>query len=523
MDRMPHTVAADHPRVLGRRAFVRSLALGGAALALPTPLIAHPYARARTRDAARRPVRIRGQVRVQGRGLGGVGVTDGLSVVDSAPDGGFELVTTAQQELLSICVPSGFEIPRNPTGTARFYQPIRPNPEGVMDALFDLVPLRHSDERHAFLLLADIHLPLADIQTTDAQKMNYFHEETVPDLLQVLGQLGDVDSVGVACGDIIHDHPELFPDYERAVSRLGIPFFQVVGNHDMDYEGLVDEASTATFSRHFGPRYYSFDRGEVHYVVLDDVFWHGVGYIGYLDRDQLTWLENDLARVEPGRTVIVSLHIPVLGSSHIRNGLEDPRLVLAVANRDALYRLLEPYEAHVLAGHTHENEHVFEGGVHEHVSGAVCGAWWSGPICSDGTPNGYSVFEINGSAVSWRYKPTGHAFDHQMRTYPRGSDPEAPDEIVANVWDWDPEWTVVWYEDGERRGAMARRVGLDPLAAKLHTGPELPARRTWVEPNRTAHLFYAPASRRASEIRVEARDRFGRVYSALVPLAPEGG
>jgi len=515
MDRMPRSVAADQPRVLDRRAFVRSLALGGAALALPTSVIADPYAPVRRRDTAARPVRVRGQVRAQGRGLAGVGVSDGLSVVDSAPDGSFELVTTARQQFLSICVPSGFEIPRNPTGTARFYQPIRPDPEGEMEALFELARLRRSDERHVLLLLADI-------QTTDAQEMRFFNEQTLPDLLQLLGQLGEVESFGAACGDIVYDHLELFPDYERAVSRLGIPFFQVVGNHDMDYDGLVDEASTATFSRHFGPRYYSFERGEVHYVVLDDVFWHGAGYIGYLDRDQLAWLENDLARVEPGRSVIVALHIPVLGSSHIRNGLDDPRLSLAIANREALYRLLEPYEAHILAGHTHESEHVFERGVHEHVGGAVCGAWWTGPVCSDGTPNGYAVYEIRGSAVSWRYKPTGHGFDQQIRTYPHGTDPAAPDEILANVWDWDPEWTVVWYEDGERKGAMARRVGLDPLAAQLQTGPELPAGRTWVEPYRTAHLFYAPAARRASEIRVEARDRFGRVYSAAVPSAAEG-
>jgi hypothetical protein len=34
---------------------------------------------------------------------------------------------------------------------------------------------------------------------------------------------------------------------------------------------------------------------------------------------------------------------------------------------------------------------------------------------------------------------------------------------------------------------------------------------------RTGHLFYAPASRAAREIRVEATDRFGRVYTATVP------
>jgi hypothetical protein len=148
------------------------------------------------------------------------------------------------------------------------------------------------------------------------------------------------------------------------------------------------------------------------------------------------------------------------------------------------------------------------------VSGTVCGAWWSGPICGDGTPSGYSVYEVNGESVSWRYQATGRDPGYQLRVYPRGADPKAPDEIVANVWDWDPEWTVVWYEGGDRRGTMARRRGLDPFSVKLHTGPDLPPRRPWVEPYITGHLFYAPVSENARDVRVEATDRFGRVYSA---------
>jgi hypothetical protein len=492
-----------------RRSFLRTTALGTVALALPSRLFADPFIPFPALPRGR-PVRVRGQVRSSGGGVAGVAVSDGLAVVDTTADGTFELIAAAGQPFIQISVPAAYEIPTNPTGTARFYQAIRPSAADEMSVVFELRELNRLNDEHVLLLLADP-------QTQNEQEMAWLHEQTVPDVQSLASGMGDVEMFGIACGDIMYNDLEFFPDYERAVQRMGVPFFQVVGNHDLDQDKLTDQASTETFSRHFGPRYYSFERGEVHYVVLDDVFWHGSGYIGYLTADQLEWLEADLTRVEPGRTVIVVLHIPVLGSHHVRRGERNPSASMAVMNRDLLYRLLEPYDAHVLSGHTHENEHLFEGGVHEHVSGAVCGAWWSGPICGDGTPNGYSVYQVRGSQVSWRYKSTGHGFEHQIRAYPRGADPNAPDEIVANVWDWDPDWSVVWYEDGGRKGEMARRTGHDPLSVKLHTGPDLPPRREWVEPYLTRHLFYAPGSRSANKITVEATDRFGRTYSTVVP------
>ncbi len=492
---------------LSRRSFLRAGAAGAGALLLPEWIAADPYAPL-VGPSLGSPLRIRGQVRSGGRGVAGVAVSDGLEVVRTARGGTFDLVTTADRDFLRLSVPAGYRVPRNATGTARFYAPIAPAANGEMAASFDLEALEGSDESHALFLLADI-------QTEDGQEMAWFHGQTVPDVQATLRALGGPEAVGIADGDIMFDRLELYPEYERGVSRMGIPFFQVVGNHDLDQRSLTDSNSTATFTARFGPRYYSFDRGAVHYVVLDDVFWHGAGYLGYLGSDQLRWLENDLRFVEAGRPVIVATHIPVLGSRHLREGERTPSTGISVANRQALYRLLEPYQAHILTGHTHESEHIFEGGAHEHVNGAVCGAWWSGPICGDGAPSGYSVYEIRGEEVTWRYKPTGQGFDLQIRAYPRGADPGAPDELVANVWDWDPAWRVVWYEDGERRGEMSRRVGTDPLSEALHRGDDKPPHRTWVDPYPVGHLFYAPVSPAAREIRVEATDRFGRTYSAV--------
>jgi len=495
-----------------RRDFLRISAAGSAAfLAGPQRILADPYARWLSSPREPSPVRVRGRVRSGGRGLGGVAVSDGLDVVATDSEGAFELVSRSGRSFLRCSLPAGYRIPQSENGTARAFQPIVPDARGEAEAVFDLEALEGPDDHHALLLLADI-------QTADGLEMSWFHEQTVPDVRETVRSLGDLEVFGVADGDIMFDHLDLYGEYERGVGRMAIPFFQSVGNHDLDLSATTDEASTLTFSRHFGPRYYSFNRGAAHYVVLDDVFWHGAGFIGYLPQDQLDWLEADLRLVEAGRPVMVVMHVPALGSRYLRDGQSTPPTGAAVANREALYRLLEPYQAHVLTGHIHENEHVFEGGVHEQVHGAVCGAWWSGPICGDGTPNGYSVYEVSGESVRWRYKAVGHPDSHQMRLYPPGSDPDAPEELVANVWNWDPEWTVVRYDDGVRSGPMTRRVGPDPLSAELHGGPDLPARRPSVEPYPTGHLFYATVPPGVEQVRVDATDRFGTVHSEVLAL-----
>ena len=460
---------------------------------------------------AGRIVRIRGRVTAGGRGLGEVPVTDGLRIVETDADGGFELLSDHRRSFVYISLPAGYRIPVNPTGTARFYHRIDPGSSQEMQASFELEKDPHDRTSHRFLMMADP-------QTENAYEVERFHNETVPDIRQLVRDLGDERPLfGIGGGDLMFDNLELFPEYEKAVQKMNIPFFQLIGNHDILFDVPSTQDSYRVFKEFFGPTHYSFNVGDIHYVILNNIFWYGAGYVGYLDRDQLDWLQADLARIEPGRTVVVSMHIPAFSTQHFRLGGDQPSPRLSVANRDALYRILEPYHVHLLSAHMHENDHVFEGGLHEHNHGTACGAWWTGPICFDGTPNGYGVYEVRGSELRWKYKATGFPHDHQMRLYKRGSDPEAPGEFLANIWDWDSEWKIFWYENGERRGEMTRQTGLDPLAVELFDGPDKPERRTWINPVPTAHLFRAKVPENSGDIRVEAVNRWGRRFTAKLP------
>lgn len=495
---------------MDRRDFLASSGLALGALSLPERLLADPYAPLPALTKGSAPVRIRGRVTGNGRPLAGVRVSDGYSVVRTAADGRYTLISDGTQRFVFVCTPSGWQPARNATGTARFYQPIGAGRD-EQTADFALTA-RAGDAKHSVLVLADP-------QTEVKYETDLLHAETVPDVVQTVQSLGERAVVGVACGDIMFDDLKLFPEYERAVQRMGVPFYQVIGNHDLDFASRTTEGAIDTFTGLFGPPAYSFELGAVHYIVLNDVFWHGAGYVGYVDGRQLAWMANDLDTVEKGRTVVVMEHIPAMSTTDNRStGARSPSASNAQANRQALYRMLEGYKGYIVAGHMHEFERNRDGGVEQIVAGAVCGAWWSGPICYDGTPNGYLVLNGDDERISWQYKSTGLAVEHQMRLYGRGGDTSAPDEICANVWAADDTWRITWIEDGEPRGLMSRRTGLDPLSVKLHLGADKPARRTWVDPVRTNHLYYATPSPAAKSITVEARDPWGRSYRETIAL-----
>ena len=451
------------------------------------------------------PIRIRGRVTTSGIGVYHVSVSDGRSVTTTNSSGEFELYSSADRDFVFISIPAGFQIRKLPNGSSDFFQKID-HSKTDQQLYFDLEKVTESDENHHFLLLSDT-------QIQNDYEANQLLTVTAPDVANTIRKINDPNIFGIGCGDLVFDKLELFKEYNQSIQHYAIPFFQVIGNHDMDFGARSDEWSSQSFKNQYGPTYYSWNRGEVHYVVLDDVFYLGASskYIGYIPEEQLAWLAQDLAQVEKGRTVVVALHIPTFTGAVNRYPDRDV-LGGTVSNRAHLYQLLSGYQAHLLSGHTHFNDNMIYGNIFEHCHGTVCGAWWSGPICFDGTPNGYAIYETKGSELRWQYKGTGMDPNEQFRVYATGYHPEFPDFMSINCWNYDPAWEISWFEDGIRVGAPERIMAKDPWSMELHTGPNLPARRAWVEPQLNDHMFFFKPERMENLV-VEAKDRFGNVYS----------
>ncbi|MFZ1517919.1 MAG: calcineurin-like phosphoesterase family protein [Ignavibacteriaceae bacterium] len=486
-----------------RRKFLKQIGMVSGALLLADSILAEPYKPIYLEKTNRDIVRVKGIVTDESNPIEMVVISDGINVVATGKDGTYELITDTNQSYIFISQPAGYKISVNSSGTANFYQKITTTTSNEIIINFRLEK-SDSDIEHSFLLLADP-------QTLDLNDINRFNNETISEINNLYTKNLPQNIFAVSCGDIMYDNLELFPEYEKAIAKTRIPFYQVLGNHDVDRLNKTDEKSHITFQNYFGPRYYSFNRGDIHYVVLDSIFWFG-RYIGYFDQAQLDWLKQDLSFIEKGKTVVVFCHIPPNNFNSERNEIKTGNERVTVLNRELLYDILVDYKSLIITGHMHESEFISEGGTQIHVCGAVCGAWWSDNICYDGTPNGYMVYSAKGSELSWQYKSTGLDLSHQMTTNLTANN-DGTKNLIANVWGVNKDGKVFWYKDGIKKGALERFTGFDPVAEKLFSGNDKPAKHKWVDPTKTDHLFRLNNLSNTDNILVEYVDEFGRTYT----------
>jgi len=484
-----------------RRNFLKQLGMVSGAILLADSIIAEPYEKLTLINLKRDFIRVRGLVTDEKVPIEKIIISDGVNVASTKKDGTYELITDTNQSYIFMSQPSGYKIKTNNAGTANFYQKIYNTNSNEITINFTLEK-SESDFEHNFLLLADP-------QTLDINDIQRFDKETISEIVNLYSKNNQPNTFAVACGDIMYDNLELFPEYEKAIAKTAIPFYQVLGNHDVDRLNKTDETSHITFQNYFGPRYYSFNRGDIHYVVLDNIFWFG-RYIGYFDQVQLDWLKQDLSYQEKGKTVVVFCHIPPNNSNSDRNKIKTGTERVSVLNRELLYEILTHYNSFIISGHMHESEFISEGGTQIHVCGAVCGAWWSDNICYDGTPNGYMQYSAKGSELSWIYKSTGKDFSYQMKSYLQD------DKLIVNVWGAGKDQNVFWYQDGIRKDKLERFTGFDPLSEKLFSGDDKPGKHKWVDPTMTDHLFRLNNLPANKNIVIEYTDSFSKVYTEKI-------
>ncbi len=452
-----------------------------------------------------RPLEVSGRVFCKGEGgIEGVVVTDGFNFATTNSKGDYKMLLDARATQIYISTPAGYVTECNGS-RPQFFRPVEDKAKGYD---FELWANPKDNGRHTALVTADVQMTsLDDVKS---------YGVVLDDMVKVASEVeGDVFSLD--CGDIVGDSPWLYEPYLKVADKGGIPTFRAIGNHDMNYYGDCHESSYATFEKTFSPARYSFNKKGAHYVVLNNNFYVGRDYfyIGYCDQATIDWLRGDLKYVPKGTLLVVVQHIPVRMTDQ-QKPFEYTYGYLAdqTTNAAALLRIVEGYDAHFITGHMHLNLNVEHAeGPMEHNTGAVCGTWWKGEICLDGTPRGYGVYEVKDGKLEWYFKSSGFPKEHQLRAYKAGWLKDEPQAVVANVWNWDSKWSVEMWENGVKTATMERFTGYDKAAYELCSDKEKVV-YDWIGPVQTPHLFKAVPTNVDADIEIRVIDRFGNQYVA---------
>ena len=89
------------------------------------------------------------------------------------------------------------------------------------------------------------------------------------------GLIGAKAAFGITTGDMMFDDLSLYGRYNRIIGQIGLPWYSIGGNHDLNFEARDRSLSRETFKRIFGPNYYAFEYGGAVFLMLDNVDYLG--------------------------------------------------------------------------------------------------------------------------------------------------------------------------------------------------------------------------------------------------------
>ncbi|HZX81101.1 MAG TPA: calcineurin-like phosphoesterase C-terminal domain-containing protein [Lysobacter sp.] len=403
------------------------------------------------------------------RGLGGIRVSDGVSIATTDRDGRYRLPADGDRACFVI-KPATFDVLPAPNRLPAFWRAAAEG--GCPD--FGLVRASKAAPEIDVLVFADT-------QTKSMTDVDYYARDIVEPLRRAGAGRAQL---GLTLGDIVDDDVSLYPAVTEVTTRLGVPWLHVPGNHDVDAGVTSDDDALASFHRHFGPDTFAWEEPQADFLMLDDVIsrpGQRPAYVGGLREDQFAFIRSYLATRDPKRLLVVAVHIPFfpVGGETFR-----------AADRERLFAMLaETPRVLLLSAHGHVQRHVFHDAatgwhgatpLHEYNVGAACGAFWSGApnadgipdsTMSDGTPNGTARLQVRADGryrLAWQPAgidatsgPLTRAMRlHAPRALRRGAYPAWG--VFANVWMGTPDMRVEFRVDGGEWKPMKRVEQPDP-------------------------------------------------------------
>jgi hypothetical protein len=494
-------------------------------------------------------------------GIAGVLVSNGREVVRTGADGSYSLPIEDGNAVFVIkpadyAVPLGdetglpqFSYIHQPDGTPASLGLLYPGlaPAGPLPASVDFALIRAKEPRRFDAVL------FADPQPESQAEIDFIRDDAV-------SALNGIDAAfGITAGDIMFDDLSLYPRYNRIIGQTGIAWWNIPGNHDLNFEAPGPRYSRETYKRVFGANYYAFEFGGTLFLMLDNVDYLGADpekprrqgkYRGFFGERQLKFVANVLKETPAERLIAAFMHIP------LRNYLTPDDPSTNTADRDEFLGLMSSRKAVSFAGHTHTTEHHYFGPAdgfmgaaphHHHVLTAVSGSWWSGPLdrrgiasadSRDGTPHGFHILSVDNGACTTRLVPANEPNGRQMRIsidaeFHFGHDlfrdfrpgqllaPQLSKEqlaaakLIVNFFDGGLKTTAAYTCGKIGPVPMTREARPDPFVQEVF-GRNRETVKPWVKAEPSSHIWVArlPGSLEpgAHAIDVHVTDEYGRPH-----------
>lgn len=380
-------------------------------------------------------------------GVPGVSVSNGLQVVQTDAEGRYSLSVRGSFTAF-VTQPAGWQVPVDAQNFAQFsfnhypqgsptlrFPGVAPTGDLPSAVNFPLAAWQATADEQQNCVFA------ADTQAENLQEMEYARKGVVADL----EAREDYASCGVLLlGDNVENDLSLNPALKDIYSGVNGPVRALPGNHDMNFDSPGPENSVDTFRREFGAPYFSYDVGGTHIAALFNLRYNGAqegglygGYVEAITDEQLEWLRNDLATVDPDKHVVVASHAPLVNYRGV-----------VTENAAALYELLAPFaKAVTVSGHMHTVENLLAGEVRpawteagigqlprdQIVAGAVSGSWNAGALNENGLPYAYTPEGAEPGALTMRFSGTNRSEYYTARNEPRSK--QTLTGIYSYSWD----------------------------------------------------------------------------------------